>query len=67
MIRQDAGLAALVDAAIILREVFHLSYAEALLTSGDVPRDVIARVLTGLPSERRAMHWRDSHGSEQTF
>ncbi|GGY63153.1 hypothetical protein OU994_28805 [Pseudoduganella sp. SL102] len=67
MLRRDAGLAALVDAAIILREVFHLSYAEALLSSGDVPRDVIERVLKGSPSERRIMHWRDSHGSDQIF
>lgn len=67
MTRQDAGLAALVDAAIILREIFHLTYAEALLSSGEVPRDVIERVLTGNPSERRAMHWRDGHGAQQTY
>ncbi|MBB3220724.1 hypothetical protein [Pseudoduganella umbonata] len=67
MIRQDAGLAALVDAALILREVFHLSYAKALLSSGEVPHDVIERVLSGRPSERRVMHWRDSHGLDQTL
>ena len=67
MLRQDAGLAALVDAALILKEVFHLSYARALLSSGEVPRDVIERVLSGSPSDRRAMHWRDSHGSDHTL
>ena len=65
MTRHDAGLAALIDAAIILKEVFDLSYAEALLFSGKVPREVIERVLTGSPSQRRGMYWRDSHGSDQ--
>jgi len=65
MIRQNAGLAALIDAAIILREVFDIAYARTLLLSGGVPSDVVERVLDGLPAERRKMQWRDSHGSDQ--
>jgi hypothetical protein len=67
MIRQNAGLAALIDASIILREVFDIAYARALLMTGGVPPDVIERVLHGLPAERRRMQWRDSHGSDQSL
>ena len=67
MIRQNSEVAALVDAALILKEVFGYSYAEALLEAGTVPAAVIQRVLFGRPSHRRIMRWRDSAGAPQVF
>lgn len=65
--RQNLETAALVDAAIILREVFGHSYAEALLAAGIVSEAVIKRVVFGTPSQRRIMRWQDSAGSRHSY
>lgn len=62
MRRLNYTRAGVVDAAIILKEILGVAYAEQVLTQEGLPQSVIARVLGDVPSERRSQYKGDKSG-----
>ena len=56
MTRQDFSRAGIVDAAIILKEILGIAFAEKLLSDENIPQAIIVRVLSEEQGVRRSTY-----------